>query len=135
MSPPLDGYHDYAVFSVGASDWPTSQVLGPKPSSNNMHVFEHNVQTLQQVLWAKAEAIERRARLDHLKMTRKRSVRSQEDDEEIIVPASETPLVYSLHYAQQGRQNWEDERLPETMGRIKKLDVRKSNLYAEEDFF
>ena len=36
-------------------------------------------------------------------------------------PDPETPLVYSLHYAQE-RQDWEDELPPETVGRIKKQD-------------
>ena len=46
----------------------------------------------------------------------------------------EVPLVYSLHYAQQGRQDWEDELPPETMGCMKKQEKGKSNLHAEEDF-
>ena len=46
----------------------------------------------------------------------------------------EVPVVYSLHYAQQGRQDWEDELPPETMGRMKEQEEGKSNLHAEEDF-
>ena len=46
----------------------------------------------------------------------------------------EVPLVYSLHYAQQGRQDWEDDLPPETMGRMKKQEEGKSNLHAEENF-
>ena len=38
------------------------------------------------------------------------------------------------HYAQQGRQDWEDELPPETMGRMKKQKTGKSNLDAEKDF-
>ena len=46
----------------------------------------------------------------------------------------EVPLVYSLHYAQQDCQDWENELRPETRGRMKKLEKGKSNLHAEEDF-
>ena len=49
-------------------------------------------------------------------------------------PDPEVPLVYSLHYAQQGRQDWEDELPPETMGHMKKRERGKNNLHAEEDF-
>ena len=31
-------------------------------------------------------------------------------------PDLETPLVYSLHYVQQGQHGWEDELPPDTMG-------------------
>ena len=51
----------------------------------------------------------------------------------MTLPDPDTPLVYSLHYAQE-RQDWEDELLPETVGRIKKQDKGKSNLRTEEDF-
>ena len=51
----------------------------------------------------------------------------------MTLPDPETPLIYSLHYAQE-RQDWEDELPPETVGRIKKQDKGKSNLRAEEDF-
>ena len=40
----------------------------------------------------------------------------------MTLPDPEVPLVYSLHYAQQGRQDWEDELPPETMGRMKKQE-------------
>ena len=49
-------------------------------------------------------------------------------------PDPEVPLVYSLHYAQQGCQEWDDEISPETMGQMKKQEKGKSNLHAEEDF-
>ena len=52
----------------------------------------------------------------------------------MTLPDPEVPLVYSLHYAQQGRQNWKDELPPEAMGRMKKQEQGKSNLHAEEDF-
>ena len=42
----------------------------------------------------------------------------------MTLPDPETPRVYSLHYGFS----------PETVGRIKKQDKRKSNLRAEEDF-
>ena len=52
----------------------------------------------------------------------------------MTLPDPEVPLVYSLHYAQQSRQDWEDELPPEIMGRMKKQEKGKSNLHAEEDF-
>ena len=113
------GSHDHAVFSMQATDGPTGQVPGAKPSPNNMPVSWYDVQDLQQVLWAKAEGIERRTRLDLLKRTWKTSIWSEEDDEDMTLPDPEVPLVYSLHYAQQGRQDWEDELPPETMARMK----------------
>ena len=126
--------HDHAVFSMQATDGPTGRVPGAKPSPNNMPVSWYDVQGLQQVLWAKAEGIERQTRLDLLKRTWKMSIWSEEDDEEMTLPDPEVPLVYSLHYAQQGRQDWEDELPPETMGRMKKQEKGKSTLHAEEDF-
>ena len=48
----------------------------------------------------------------------------------MTLPDYEVPLVYSLHYAQQGRQDWEDELPPETMGRMKKQEKGKINLHA-----
>ena len=47
-------------------------------------------------------------------------------------PDPEVPLVYSLHYAQQGCQDWEDELPPETMQRMKNQGKGKSNLHAEK---
>ena len=127
------GSNDHAVLSMRATDGPSGQVPGAKPSPNNMPVSWYDVRELQQVLWAKAEGIEQRTRLDHLKRTWKTSIWSEEDDEEMTLPDLETPLVYSLHYAQE-RQDWEDELPPETVGRIKKQDKGKSNLRTEEDF-
>ena len=63
------GSHNHAVFSVRATDGPTVQVSGAKPSPNNMPVSWYHVQDLQQVLWAKAEGIERQTRLDLVKRT------------------------------------------------------------------
>ena len=120
------GSNDHAVFSMRATDGPSGQVPGAKPSPNNMPVSWYDVRELQQVLWAKAEGIEQRIRLDLLKRTWKTSILSEEDDEEMTLPDPETPLVYSLHYAQE-RQDWEDELPPETVGRIKKQDKGKSN--------
>ena len=99
-----------------------------------MPVSWYDVQELQQVLWAKAEGIERRTRLDLLKRTWKTSIWSEEDDEEMNLPDPEVPLAYSLHYAQRGPQDWEDELPPETMGRIKKQEKQKSNLHTEDNF-
>ena len=44
----------HAVFSMRATDGPSGQVRGAKPSSNNMPFSWYDVQELQQVLWAKA---------------------------------------------------------------------------------
>ena len=126
--------HDHAVFSMQATDGPTGQVPGAKPSSNNVPASWYHVQDLQQVLWAKAEAIERRTRLDLLKTTCKTSLWSEEDVEEMTLPDPEVPLVHFLHYAKQGRQDWADELPPETMRRMKKQEKGKSNLHAQEDF-
>ena len=131
---PRGGSHDHAIFSMQATDGPTGQVPGAKPSLNNMPVSWYDVQDLQQVLWAKAEGIERRTCLDLLKRTCKTSMLSEEDDEEMTPPDPEVPLVCSLHYAQQSCQNWEDELPPATMGRMKNQLKGKSNLHAEEDF-
>ena len=128
------GSHDHAAFCMQATDGPTGQVPCVKPSPNNMPVSWHHVQDLQQVLWAKAEGIEGRTRLYLLKRTWKRSIWSEEDDEEMSLPDPEVPLVYSLHYAHLGCQDWEDELPPETMGRMKRQEKGKSNLHAEEDF-
>ena len=127
--------HDHAVLSMQATDGRTGQVPGAKPSPYNVPVSWYDVQDLQQVLWAKAEGIERRTHLDLLKRTWKTSIWSEEHDEEITLPDPEVPLVYSLHYAQQGRQDWEDANYPpKTMGRMKKQEKGNSNLHAEEDF-
>ena len=56
--------HDHAVLSVQATDGPTGQVPGAKPSPNNMPVSWYDVQDLQQVLWATGEGIERWTHLD-----------------------------------------------------------------------
>ena len=71
-------------------------------------------------LWAKAEGIEPHTRLDLLRRTWKPSIWSENDEEEVTMPYPEVPLGYSLYYAQQGRQDSEDELPPETMGRRKK---------------
>ena len=128
------GSYDHAVFSMQATDGPTRQVPGAKPSSNSMPVSWYDVQDLQQGLWAKAEGVGRRTRLDLLKRTCQTSIWSEEDDVEMTLPHPVVPLVYSLHYAQQGRQDWEDELPPETMGRKKENEKGKSNLHTEEDF-
>ena len=49
----------------------------------------------------------------------------------MTLTSPEVPLVYSLHYAQQGQQYLEDELPPETMRRMKKQENGKSNLHAE----
>ena len=93
------GSHDHAIFSMQATDGPTRQIPGAKPSPNNMPVSWYDVQDLQQVLWAKAEGIERWTRLDLLKSTWKMSIGSEEDDKEMTLPDPEVPLLYSLHHA------------------------------------
>ena len=55
------GSQDDAVFSMRATDGPTGQVPGTKPSPNNMPVSWYHVHGLQQVLWAKAEVIQRQS--------------------------------------------------------------------------
>ena len=52
----------------------------------------------------------------------------------MTLPDPEVSPIYSLHYAQQGREDLEDELPTETMGRMKKQEKGKSNLHAEEDF-
>ena len=126
--------HDRAVFSMQATDGPTGQVRGTKPSPNNMLVSWYSAHDLQQLLWARAEGIERRTRLHLLKRTWKTSIWSEEDDEEMTVPDPEVGLLYSPHSIQQGRQDWEDELPPKAMARMKKQEGGKSNLHAEEDF-
>ena len=102
-----------------ATNGPTDHVPGAKPTPNYMPVPWYDVQDLQQVLWAKAEGMERQTRLDLLKRTWKMCVWSEEDDEKMTLPDLEVPLVYSLHYVQQGRQSCRNELPPETMGRMK----------------
>ena len=45
------GSNDHAVFSMRATDGPSGQVPGAKPSPNNMPVSWYDVRELQQVLW------------------------------------------------------------------------------------
>ena len=52
----------------------------------------------------------------------------------MTLPDTEVPVVYSLHYAKQGRQDCEDELPLETMRLMKKQERGKSNLHAQEDF-
>ena len=63
------GFHDHPILSMRATDGPTGQVPGAKPSAQNMPDSWYNVQDLQQVVWAKAEGIEQQTRLDLLKRT------------------------------------------------------------------
>ena len=66
------------MFSMRATDGPTGQVPGARPSPNNMPSSWYDVQDLQQVLWAKAEGMERHTRLELLKRTSKTSIWSEE---------------------------------------------------------
>ena len=62
--PTPNASHDHAVFSMQASDGPTGQVHGVNPSHYNMPNSKHDVQALQQVLWAKFECIDKRSLTD-----------------------------------------------------------------------
>ena len=127
------GCHDHTVFSMRATNGPTGQVPCAKPSANNMCVSWYDLQDLQGVPWAKVEGVERRTRLGLLDRSLKKYIWSEEDDEEMTLPDPEVPLVYFLHYVQQGRQDLVDELPPETMPRMKKQAKQKSKLHAEED--
>ena len=81
------------------SDGPMGKVASGEPLLNNIPVSEHDVQTLQQVLRAKVESIERRTTVDPLKRMWKTSIWCEEDDVEMTLSDSKTPLVYLLHYA------------------------------------
>ena len=52
----------------------------------------------------------------------------------MTLPQPVVPLVYSLHYIQQGHQDWKDGLAPENMQHMKKQEKGKSNLHAAEDF-
>ena len=110
------------------------QVLGSKPSPTNMPVSWYDLQDLQEVVWAKAEGMERQTHRDLLKRTWKTSIWSEDRDEEMILPDPGTPLVYSLHYVEQDCRDLEDELPSETMRRMKKQEKGQSNLHAEEHF-
>ena len=88
-----------------ATDGPTGQVPGAKPSPNNMPASWYDVQDVQQVLWAKAEGVQQQTPLDLLRRNWKTSIWFKEDDQEMTLPDPEVTLVYSLHYAQQGRKD------------------------------
>ena len=103
--PTPNGSHDYVVLSMRATDGPTGHLPGAKLSPKNMPVSWYDVQDLWQVLWAKAARIERRIRLDLLKRIWKTSIWSEENDEEMTPPDRVAPLVYFLHYVQQGYQD------------------------------
>ena len=103
-----------------------------KPSPNNMSVSDCDVHSLRTMLWARAEGIERVARLEHLKNTWKSSIWTEEDDAEYTLPDPAVPLVYSLNYTQQCHQQWDDTELPAET--VRRQELGKSNLHAEEDF-
>ena len=127
------GSQDHTVFSLRRTECPTAQVPGAEPSPNNMSASWYDVQDLQQLLWAKSEGIERQICLDLLKRTWKTSIWSEEDDEDMTLPDPEIPPVHSLHYVQQGSQDWEDEPPTKTVGHMKGQKKGKSNLHAAED--
>ena len=58
----------------------------------------------------------------------------EDHDEEITLPEPETPLVCSPPYGQQGRQDIDDELLPETLGRMKKQQKGKMKFHADDKF-
>ena len=74
---PIGGPHDNAVSCMQAKDGPTGQVPGAEPSPNNMPASWYHVQDLQLVLWARAEGIEQRTRLNPLRRTCKTSIWSE----------------------------------------------------------
>ena len=126
--------YDHIVLSMRLSDRPTGKVPSAKPSPNHMRISERDVQDLQKVLWAKAEGIACQARLNLLKRTWKSSIRSKEDEEEYTLPNLEVPLVYSLNYTHQSHEGWGDEELPpESVPRMRKQELGRSSLHAEED--
>ena len=105
-----------------------------RPASSNMPLSEHYTQELQRLLYLRAEGIEPQDRLQYLRQTWSSSIWSEEDDDSYTLPDPEIPLVYSLHYGQQCRPEWDDGSVPaETADRQKKEDHGKSNLHAEED--
>ena len=105
-----------------------------RPVSNNMPLSEHDTQDLRRLLYLRAEGIERQERPKYLRQTWKSSIWSEEDDDSYTLPDPEIPLVYSLHYGQQCRPEWDEGSVPaETADRQKKKEHGKSNLHAEED--
>ena len=106
-----------------------------RPASNNMPLSEHDTQQLWQLLYLKAEGIERQERLQYLRQTRKSSIWSEVDDDSYTLSDPEIPLVYSLHYGQQCPPEWDDSSVPaETADRQKEKEHGKSSLHADEDF-
>ena len=106
-----------------------------RPASNNMPLSGHDTQKLRQLLYLKAEDIERQEPLQYLRQTWKSSIWSEEDDDSYMLPDPEIPLVYSLHYGQQCPPEWDDGSVPaETADRQNKKEHGKSKLHAEEDF-
>ena len=106
-----------------------------RPASNNMPLSEHDTQELRQLLYLKAEGIERQERLQYLRQTWKSSIWSEEDDDSYTLPDPEIPLVYSLHYGQQCPPEWDDISVPaETADRQRNKEHGKSNLHAQEHF-
>ena len=105
------------------------------PAFNNMPLSEHDAQELLQLLYLRAEGIERQERLQYLRQTWISSIWSEEEDESYTVPDPEVPVVYSLHCGQQCSPEWDDSSVPaETADRGEKNERGKSNLHAEEDF-
>ena len=99
-----------------------------------MPLSEYDTQELRQLLYLRAEDIERQERLQYLRQTWKSSIWSEEDDDYYMVPDPEIPSVYSLHYEQQCPPEWDDRSIPaETADRQKKKEHGKNNLHAEED--
>ena len=106
-----------------------------RPASNHMPLSEHDAQELRQLMYLRAEGIERQERLQYLRQTWKTSIWSEEDDESYSLRDPEVPLPYSLHYGQQCPPEWDDSSVPaETADRQKEKERGKSNLHAEEDF-
>ena len=93
-----------------------------RPASNNMPLSENDTQEVRRLLYLKAEGIERQERLQYVTQTWKSSIWSEKDDDSYTLPDPEIPLVYSLHFGQQGPPEWDDGSVPaETADRQKKV--------------
>ena len=134
VSPPLVGQMTRLCFQSWPQMAPQVRYLVLNPHPTRCLSLGMTCREIQQVLWAKAEGIERQTHLDLLKRTGKSSIWCEGDDEEMTLSDFETPVVYSLHFVQQGCQDCEDELPPETMAHMEKAEKGKSNLHDEEHF-
>ena len=87
-----------------------------RSASNNMPLSEQDAHELRELFYLRVEGTERQERLQYLRQTWKSSIWSQEYDGSYTLPDPEVPLVYSLHYGQQGRpvgdgRSWQEPPL------------------------